>query len=168
MKRLLSLCLVLMMLTGMTAVSAAKSPFSDVPEGSWFFEPVTSMSASGCVSGVSATKFDPNGSMTRAMVVTILYRMGGGSAAKSPAGFSDVPNGVWYTGPVAWAVQNGVTEGVGSGRFAPNESVTREELITLLRRYAGMRFALDETRYQKDFHYRNCQQQYCSGYRTYS
>ena len=85
MKRLLAFFLIMAMLTGMTAAFAAKSPFSDVPKGSWFYEPVTSMSASGCVSGVSAARFDPNGPMTRAMVIAILCRMGGGAAAKSPA-----------------------------------------------------------------------------------
>lgn len=143
-KRILSLLLAAVMLAGMTPVLADR--FDDVKPDSWYAEAVGTMAAEGYVNGVSPTQFDPSGTMTRAMVVTILSRMGGGAAAES-ASFRDVPENAWYAGAVAWAQKNGVAEGVGGGRFAPGEPVTREQLVTFLWRYAAMRYEPDFDRF---------------------
>ncbi|MBQ9044361.1 MAG: S-layer homology domain-containing protein [Oscillospiraceae bacterium] len=145
-RRFLALLLTLALLVGLTPVLAA-GRFADVKQGSWYYDAVERCAESGLVNGVSATRFDPKGTMTRAMVVTILYRMGGGVTAAQPADFADVPDGVWYADAVAWARENGVAEGVGGGRFAPKEPVTREQLVTLLWRYADMRYENDFDRF---------------------
>ena len=145
-KRILALLLAAVMLAGMTPALAA-GRFADVKPGSWYAGAVDAMAAEGYVNGVSETRFDPNGTMNRAMVVTILSRMGGGVTPAEPAQFRDVAADAWYARAVAWAQANGVAEGVGSGRFAPNEPVTREQLVTFLWRYAVMRYEPDFSQY---------------------
>ena len=145
-KRILALLLAAVMLAGMTPALAA-GRFADVKPGSWYAGAVDAMAAEGYVNGVSETRFDPNGTMNRAMVVTILSRMGGGVTPAEPAQFRDVAADAWYARAVTWAQANGVAEGVGSGRFAPNEPVTREQLVTFLWRYAVMRYEPDFDRF---------------------
>lgn len=77
--------------------------------------------------------------MTRAMLVTVLWRMDGKPGAAGGSSFTDVPRGQWYTEAVAWAAENGVVNGVGGGRFEPDGNVTREQIATILYRYAGLR-----------------------------
>ena len=77
--------------------------------------------------------------MTRAMLVTVLWRMDGKPAAAGGSSFTDVPRGQWYTEAVAWAAENGVVNGVGGGKFEPDGNVTREQIATILYRYAGLR-----------------------------
>ena len=145
-KRILALLLATLLLAGMTTAIAA-GRFTDVQPGSWYADAVDRLAADGLVNGVSETRFDPNGTMTRAMVVTILSRMGGGVIAAEPAQFRDVPENAWYAEAVAWAQANGVTDGVGGGRFAPNEPVTREQFVTFLWRYAELRYEPDYDRF---------------------
>ena len=74
--------------------------------------------------------------MTRAMLVTVLWRLAGAPAPKGANTFADVPGGAWYTDAVTWAAENGVVAGIGGGRFAPNGSVTREQTAVILFNYA--------------------------------
>ena len=140
-KRILSLLLAAALLVSLTpAFAAGKTPFADVPAGAWYEDAVADMNEQGYVNGVSATAFDPDGSMTRAMVVTILSRMGGGVLRAAPSGFADVPSDAWYAEAVDWAAANKITNGVDAAHFDPDGVVTREMLSTLLWRYAAMRY----------------------------
>lgn len=110
-------------------------PFTDVNSNSWYFNAVEFVYNKGIMQGVSSTKFSPNGTVTRGMLVTMLWRMagepyvGGGS-------FDDVASGSYYSTAVAWAAKNGIVDGYNSTRFGPNDAVTREQIATMLYRYA--------------------------------
>ena len=109
--------------------------FRDVNRGDWFHEAVDFAVENGLFNGMSSIRFEPNTPMTRAMLVTVLWRYegspGGGSAT-----FRDVPSGQWYTEAVSWAAANGIVDGVGNNRFDPNGSITREQLAAILFRYS--------------------------------
>ena len=110
--------------------------FADVPYGTWYYDSVESCAELELFNGTSPAKFSPNKTMTRAMLVTVLWRLDGEKAPDAPAAFADVPAGSWYTDAVAWASENGIVNGVGKGRFNPNGNITREQIATILRRYA--------------------------------
>ena len=110
--------------------------FTDVKTSDWFYSSVAYVCANGIMNGVSDTKFEPNGTLTRAMVVTMLYRLAGEPNSYDKGTFSDVPGGQWYTDAVEWAAHNEIVQGIGGGRFAPNTAITREQLATILYRYA--------------------------------
>ena len=110
--------------------------FRDVSPAAWYAGAVDYAVSNKLMNGMGGGKFEPNGSMTRAMLVTVLWRYAG-SPAEGTNGFSDVPNGDWYTQAVAWASKNGVVNGVGSGRFDPNGKITREQMAVILFRYAN-------------------------------
>ena len=110
--------------------------FRDVNESDWFHEAVDFAIANGLFNGMSETTFEPNTPMTRAMLVTVLWRYAGQHMEGSNT-FSDVPNGQWYTDAVAWAAYNNIVGGVGNNCFNPNGNVTREQMATILYRYAG-------------------------------
>lgn len=93
----------------------------------------------GLMNGVSDTKFDPDGSLTLAMVVTILYRLSGEAATFSAMPFSDVTGGSWYAKAVQWASKNSIVNGMGDGTFAPMQNITREQFASILYRYAQYR-----------------------------
>lgn len=113
-------------------------PYQDVQQSDWYYSAVSFAYYNGLMNGVAAEKFDPNGTMTRAMLVTVLWRLDGGSAdGTSP--YTDVPEGTWYTDGVIWATENGIVNGVGNGKFDPNGTVTREQIATILYRYAAYR-----------------------------
>ncbi len=135
MKRLLSLCLVLSLLLGMTGAFAAKAAFTDVPENAWYFEPVQQFTERGLVKGVSETKFHPGGTMTRAMALTILWRWSG-SREMGKSSFRDVPENSWFAEAAAWGAQQGYVNGVGEGLFRPDTPITREQLAAMLYRIA--------------------------------
>ena len=99
-------------------------------------EAVDYMVAKGYMNGMSGTMFGPNVELNRAMMVTILYRIAGEPAAQGAPAFTDVPAGEFYTAPVVWAVANGITNGVSEHLFAPGKSLTRQELVTFLYRFA--------------------------------
>lgn len=88
------------------------------------------------MNGVSDDSFDPQGNLTRAAIVTVLYRLEGSPMTAASDEFYDVPAGQWYSDAVAWAVKYGITNGYGDGRFGPNDPITREQLVTFLHRYA--------------------------------
>ena len=119
--------------TGTYGFVANPNRFADIGSH-WAKNDIAYCAARGIFNGVSGTQFQPNGTMTRAMFVTVLYRMAGSPAAGKP-GFSDVPDGAWYADAVAWASANGIVKGLGSNRFGPNALVTRAQMCTLLMRY---------------------------------
>ena len=109
--------------------------FVDVPQKAWYVEAVNYAVQNGLMNGVGNDQFNPEGSMTRAMLVTVLWRYEGEPEAGKNT-FSDVPNGQWYTNAVAWAAENGIVGGVGNNRFDPDGEITREQMATILFRYA--------------------------------
>ena len=113
-----------------------ENPFKDVKENDWFYDGVKFANQNGLFNGTAADLFDPNGDMTRAMLVTVLWRLDGKAAPKQSASFSDVPAGQYYTDAVAWASENGVVNGIGDNKFDPNGKVTREQIAAILFRYA--------------------------------
>ncbi len=109
--------------------------FPDVKEGDWYYDAVSFVCNEGLFNG-TGNGFEPNGKMTRAMLVTVLYRLGGEQTAEASA-FDDVKAGDWYFDAVNWAASKGIVKGVNEYAFAPNESVTREQLATILYRFAA-------------------------------
>lgn len=120
--------------SGVTAI--ARFPFTDVPAGSWYYGAAAYAYNNGLFDGTSPTTFAPNAVMSRAMLVTVLWRLAGAPAPKGVNTFSDVPGGTWYTDAVTWAAENGVVSGIGGGCFAPNSNVTREQTAVILFNYA--------------------------------
>jgi len=117
--------------------TAVVSEFKDCSPDQWFGVSVDYAAARSLMAGTGNDLFSPNATLTRAMFVTILGRMAGADAAKFPGvSFSDVQKGSWYAPYVEWAVKNGVTQGVGGGKFAPDTPVTREQMAALIIRYA--------------------------------
>lgn len=112
------------------------SHFVDIKKNDWYEESVDYVTEKGLMNGVGNDLFSPNSSMTRAMVVTVLYRMSG-SDFTGKANFSDVGENEYYAVPVAWASENGIVTGYPDGTFAPNAEVTREQLVVILYRYAN-------------------------------
>lgn len=110
--------------------------FADVKESSWYYQPVTEAVESGLLRGMSERYFMPDEPMTRAMLATVLYRMAGEPEVTSKTPFTDVPSGQWYSAAIAWAYENGVVNGLSETQFGLDENVTREQLVTMLRRYA--------------------------------
>lgn len=110
-------------------------PFTDVSASAWYYDAVRFVYERGMMAGTGNNQFSPNFTTTRAMIVTILYRLENQPAASSSS-FTDVPAGQWYTNAVAWAVANGIVVGYGDGRFGPNNTITREQMATILYRYA--------------------------------
>lgn len=118
-------------------LSTFSNPFTDVArQGWWFSDAVRYVAANDLMNGTSATRFMPNNVMSRAMVVTVLYRMAGEPNVNTPPPFRDVLEGQWYTDAVTWAMQQNIVTGVGNDNFAPHGNVTREQLVTMLYRYA--------------------------------
>ena len=114
-----------------------KNPFIDVPAGSYYEDAVVWAVEKGITSGTSAVTFDPNGNCTRAQAVTFLWRAAGSPAPKSMNSFADVPADAYYAKAVAWAVENGITSGTGGGKFSPDATCTRAQIVTFLYRAAG-------------------------------
>ena len=111
-------------------------PFLDVNEGDWFYDAVAYAYENGLMDGVGGNRFAPNSATTRAQLVTILYRMEGQPAVSGDLPFTDVESGTWYTDAILWAAQNGIVNGVNDTEFAPGNDLTREQLVTILYRYA--------------------------------
>ena len=110
--------------------------FRDVDRGQWYHDGVDYAVSHGLFKGVALDRFDPEGTMTRAMLVTVLYRLDGAPAIAPDTGFSDVPENEWYAQAIAWGKLRGIVDGVGGGKFAPEDKVTREQAATILYRYA--------------------------------
>ncbi len=116
-------------------------PFKDVIPGDPYYGSVWYANNHDplLMNGVSADSFDPKGNLTRAAIVTVLYRLEGSPATAAASEFNDVPANQWYSDAVAWAVKYGITNGYGDGRFGPDDPITREQLAVFLYRYAKSR-----------------------------
>lgn len=112
------------------------NPFTDVHYGDYFYQAVLWAVENGITMGTSATTFSPDATVTRAQVVTFLWRANGQPAAWN-SGFTDVSADAYYAKAVAWAVQNGITTGIGFGVFSPDAACTRAQIVTFLYRYLG-------------------------------
>jgi len=110
-------------------------PYSDVATADWFYSAAEYTSLNGLMSG-SGSGFSPNTPMTRAMLVTVLYRMDGAPGIAASSAYTDISGGEWYTDAVSWATQNGIVSGYGSGVFGASDRVTREQAAKILCGYA--------------------------------
>ena len=119
-----------------TEEPAPAEPFPDVDENDWFYDEVVYVYENGLMNGVENNQFAPNTATNRAMLATILYRLAGEPAVSGDLPFTDVKSGTWYTDAVLWAAQNGIVNGLGENTFAPMNTLTREQLVTMLYRYA--------------------------------
>lgn len=115
---------------------AWKNPFADVRSTDWFYEAVAFAVQNGLFNGMSTTTFSPNDPMTRAMLVTVLYRLDGSLDVTGTNSFTDVADGQWYTNAVTWANANSIVSGYGGGLFGTNDNVTREQMAAILYNYA--------------------------------
>lgn len=113
------------------------NPFVDVKGGDWYYDAVEYTVEKGLLSGMSTNIFAPDTELSRAMVVQILYSMEGKPAVTGSSPFADVAEDAWYADAVKWAASQGIVDGVGDGRFAPEAQVTREQLALILFGYAG-------------------------------
>lgn len=124
---------------GVSYVKATETPsetkFNDVSANDWFASAVDYVTGKGMMNGTADNTFSPKANTTRGMVVTVLYRLEN-QPSTSAAFFTDVASGAYYANAVAWANANGIVSGYGSGKFGPNDKVTREQLAAILYRYA--------------------------------
>ncbi|MBQ7241883.1 MAG: carbohydrate-binding domain-containing protein, partial [Firmicutes bacterium] len=116
--------------------SEGSSKFDDVKTSSWYYKAVDFASEKGLMSDMTDKRFEPQTSASRAMVAAILYRLAGSPEVEYKALFSDIAEGKWYSDAVIWAAENGIVSGFSDGTFGPNKSITREELASMLHRYA--------------------------------
>ena len=115
-----------------------ENPFTDVAEGDWFYDAVKYVNENEMMVGTTDTLFGPDDTTTRAMIVTILYRLEGSPAATG-ASFADVSADAYYASAVAWAAQNGIVMGYSDTQFAPDDNITREQMASILYRYASFK-----------------------------
>ena len=149
MRRVLSFVLVILMVMGMIIsggliTAETTSPYKDVKTSRWSYADIMYVTDKGLMNGTSADKFAPAETMTRAMVVTVLYRLQGEPAVQYKTTFTDVKEGKWYTNAILWAAENEIVNGVGNSKYAPMETVTREQLATIIMRYAPMEYIITE------------------------
>lgn len=111
-------------------------PFTDVTEADWFYDAVAYAYENGLMNGTGNNLFNPTGLTSRAMIVTILYRLEGSPKSSGKNPFTDVASGTWYTDAVIWAAEKGVVDGYGNGKFGPNDEITREQMATILYKYS--------------------------------
>ena len=137
-KRILSLLLTLLMLAGtvLLAQSVAASQFNDVSEKRWSYNDIMYTYGKGYMNGYPDGSFKPEESMSRAMIVTVLYRMEGEPEVTAKNPFGDVKSGKWYTDAVIWGAEKGIVSGISKTKFGPDEKVTREQLVTFFARFA--------------------------------
>lgn len=119
--------------------------FTDLDAKAWYHEGVDYALMNGLMNGVGGGKFEPDGQLTRAQLVTVLYRAAGEpDTGKQVNPFTDVADDTWYTKAVIWAANNGIVNGVAKNTFAPDDSITREQIATMLYRYAGAEAAKED------------------------
>ena len=114
------------------------NPFTDVEETDWYYDTVLEVYERGLMTGFTETTFAPKETMSRAMLVTALYRMAGSPETTYEESFPDVPSDQYYSVAVTWAANNGIVNGYGDGTFRPGTNVTREQLATMLYNYASV------------------------------
>ncbi len=132
---LLTLCMVLSMVPSAVLATGSQLPFQDVKPGDWFYEAVEYVYEKGMMNGVTNTKFGPEATTTRGMIVTILYRLEGEPVAERSA-FADVKADIYYALPIGWASANGIVKGHSAEKFGPEDEITREQMAAILYRYA--------------------------------
>jgi len=120
-------------------VPDASAVFGDVAYTAWYYDAVCYAAEHKLFDGVGGGSFSPGGTMTRAMLATVLWRLDGKPAAAGGDGFTDTRKDAWYAGAVAWAAENGIVDGYGGGLFGPDDSVTREQLAAILLHYAALK-----------------------------
>jgi len=113
-----------------------ENPYSDVVDADWFYDAVRFVTEGGLMNGTGDDKFSPGIAMSRAMLVTVLYRLEGSPAVSGTIPFSDTKSNQWYSNAILWASQNDIVNGYGNGTFGLNHPVTREQAVTILYRYA--------------------------------
>ncbi|EOS64179.1 flavodoxin [Oscillibacter sp. 1-3] len=121
----------------LAADATQTASFSDVPAGAWYADAIAYCQQHGIMSGTSTTTFEPEGTLTRAMLAAVLYRMSGSPTVSAPPAFTDTTADAWYSDAVSWAAGNSVISGYGGGTFGVNDPTTREQAVTILWRYAG-------------------------------
>ena len=136
MKRLCALLLAALLAAACLPLSALAAGYSDVAPDAWYAWSVNDARQRDLLKGTGNNRFSPDGTLTRAMMVTILWRLAGQPMVKTPIPFSDVDQVQWYSYAVAWANEHRVTEGVGNNLFGPDEPVTREQMAVLFYRWA--------------------------------
>ncbi len=136
-KKLSWLMALALVFTACGAAPASASPFADVADDAWYAPAVAYCQEAGLMSGTGGDTFAPEETMTRAMMVTVLYRRAGSPAVSGGPAFPDAAAGAWYADAVVWAARQGLVTGYGDGRFGPEDPVTREQLAAVLYRQAG-------------------------------
>ena len=121
-----------------TTEPATSTGFADVKNDAWFAKAVAFVKNANLMNGISDDAFEPDGPMSRAMVVTVLYRLAGAKPVASVADFTDVEADQWYSDAIAWASANGIAKGYDTGAFGVNDTVNREQLVTFFHRYAKL------------------------------
>ena len=116
--------------------SGEQHPFTDVAADAWYAQAVQYVYENGLMDGIENNQFAPEHTTTRAQLVTILYRLEGQPAVSGDLPFTDVEAGIWYTDAILWAAQNNIVNGVSDTEFAPGDDLTRQQLVTILYRYA--------------------------------
>ena len=119
-------------------IAETAHPFTDVSGSHWAAKAIDYVYEKGLMTGVSTTEFEPNGTLSRAMLVTVLYRMAGEPETSGENPFSDVTENAWYTKAVLWANGQGIVSGYGDGSFGPDDAITREQLAAIFYRHADL------------------------------
>ena len=135
-KQILMILLVGSVLTMYPCFAHENTTFSDVPKNEWYSDSVEYVFENGLMNGTSKTTFEPASSITRGMIVTIIYRMEGTPVVVSESEYTDVDKESYYYSPIVWATENGIVNGYSKEVFAPNDRITREQFAAILYRYA--------------------------------
>ena len=135
-KRFTVLVCALCLYTGLCLPAAAAGGYSDVPDSAWYATAVAEVTEKGYMNGVGYGLFQPDTAVSRASVVTTLWRLEGAPAAEGAPPFQDTAGGTWYSEALVWAGQAGIAAGDNKGLFHPDNPVTRQELAVFLQRYA--------------------------------
>lgn len=133
---LLALCIVFSLVP--TALAEKADDFTDVSRSDWYYQFVDYVTSKGYFNGVADKTFAPAENMTRAMFVTVLFRFDGAKGDRSQSAFTDVAPGEWYTDAINWAAANRIVDGVGNGKFAPNDPITRAQMCAMIERYLDL------------------------------
>ena len=150
-KKALATCLAGTMLLGSVTTSALAvdvNQLVDVEKSDWFYPYVEYVAGKDYMKGISSTQFAPMMEMNRAMFVTVLYRLDNPKGVSNQSNFVDVPSDTWYTQAVNWAAANKIVNGIGGDKFAPDDSITREQICTIVARYVEYRAKKDNKTYK--------------------
>lgn len=127
---------------------AYKNPYTDLSTGDWFYEPVSYLSRAGLMTGTAEGVFAPHKTMSRAMLATVLYRLEDSPVTQGKLTYKDTKEGLWYSQALVWASQKGIIQGYSQSRFGPHDPLSRQDLVTMLMRYAQIKE--EDTSKEKD------------------